>query len=282
MSDRSALGGGDLARPTCQLLPPGFAGFRPYCPFTASGTAYGRPDLATARRLVERSGTRGAHVVVQSFGFGYLNRSVPEVMVRTLRRLGYDASLRVLPVGRHFQTDYYEEMQRCGAQDLGLGGLLRPVDQRDHVYFDRTFAASGDPGHGRVGSRRTLAIKKARGHEHPFRPGRGLASVALIPSRGTAARDKTRTAATHERVHSLIPPPAYASGYLACAPGGYHRGTRPDARRLDIRPSLLHLTLPVAVCPTDPARLSRETRGATLRLPLPVRRRTMRRRRSST
>jgi ABC-type transport system substrate-binding protein len=97
-----ALGGGDLARPTCQLLPPGFAGFRPYCPFTASATASGRPDLATARRLVERSGTRGAHVVVQSFAT--LNRSVPEVMVRTLQRLGYDASLRVLPNHRHFKT----------------------------------------------------------------------------------------------------------------------------------------------------------------------------------
>ena len=97
-----ALGGGDLARPTCQLLPPGFPGFRPYCPFTASGTAAGRPDLATARRLVERSGTRGAHVVVQSFNI--LNRSVPEVMVRTLRRLGYRASLRVVPGARHFET----------------------------------------------------------------------------------------------------------------------------------------------------------------------------------
>jgi peptide/nickel transport system substrate-binding protein len=97
-----ALGGGTRARPTCQLLPPGFAGYRPYCPFTRSGTASGRPDLAKARRLVERSGTRGAHVVVQSFDV--LNRSVPETMVRTLRRLGYDASLRVLPARRHFET----------------------------------------------------------------------------------------------------------------------------------------------------------------------------------
>jgi peptide/nickel transport system substrate-binding protein len=52
--------------------------------------------------LVQRSGTRGARVVVQSFAT--LDRSVPEVMVRTLRRLGYDASLRVLPNPRHFQT----------------------------------------------------------------------------------------------------------------------------------------------------------------------------------
>jgi YVTN family beta-propeller protein len=97
-----ALGGGDLARPTCQLLPPGFPGFHPYCPFTASGTATGRPDLATARRLVERSGTRGARVVVQSFDI--LNPSVPEVMVRTLRRLGYRASLSVLPGADHFES----------------------------------------------------------------------------------------------------------------------------------------------------------------------------------
>jgi ABC-type oligopeptide transport system substrate-binding subunit len=41
-------------------------------------------------------------VVVQSFDI--LNPSVPGVMVRTLRRLGYDASLRVLPIRRHFDT----------------------------------------------------------------------------------------------------------------------------------------------------------------------------------
>ena len=96
------LGGGDVARPACQLLPPGFAGYRQYCPYTTSGTASGRPDLAMARKLVKRSGTRGARVVVQSFAT--LDRSVPEVMVRTLRRLGYDASLRVLPNARHFET----------------------------------------------------------------------------------------------------------------------------------------------------------------------------------
>ena len=43
------LGGGGVFRPTCQLLPPGFVGYRQYCPYTASGTASGRPDLAMAR-----------------------------------------------------------------------------------------------------------------------------------------------------------------------------------------------------------------------------------------
>jgi len=41
-------------------------------------------------------------VVVQ--GPASWNRSEPMVMVRALRRIGYDASLRVLPGTRHFET----------------------------------------------------------------------------------------------------------------------------------------------------------------------------------
>ena len=40
--DRNALvklyGGPQLAAPTCQVLPPGFPGTRPYCPWTRGGT----------------------------------------------------------------------------------------------------------------------------------------------------------------------------------------------------------------------------------------------------
>ena len=63
-----AAGGRGAAQVTCQILPPGFLGSRPYCPFTRpeSAGASGRPDLATARRLVQRSGTRGERVVVQA------------------------------------------------------------------------------------------------------------------------------------------------------------------------------------------------------------------------
>jgi peptide/nickel transport system substrate-binding protein len=55
-----------------------------------------------ARRLVKRSGTRGARVVV--LWPASLDRSEPRVMVRVLRRIGYDASLRVLPFPRYFKT----------------------------------------------------------------------------------------------------------------------------------------------------------------------------------
>ena len=98
----AAAGGAGAAQATCQLLPPGLLGSRPYCPSTLqeSAGASGRPDLATARRLVRRSGTRGARVAVQAPDL--LPSAVPRLMVRTLRRLGYDATLRLLSPEEHF------------------------------------------------------------------------------------------------------------------------------------------------------------------------------------
>ena len=100
----AAAGGRDVARGTCQLLPPGFPGSRPYCPFSRPGTdgAVGRPDLARARRLVGRSGTRGMRVTVLSPNG--LPPDLPQLMTRTLRKLGYDAVLRPLSPERHFDT----------------------------------------------------------------------------------------------------------------------------------------------------------------------------------
>jgi ABC-type transport system substrate-binding protein/class 3 adenylate cyclase/sugar lactone lactonase YvrE len=55
----------DTARPTCQVLPPNFPGYRPYCPYTLHRSTEGRwaaPDPAKAKRLVAASGTAGTHV----------------------------------------------------------------------------------------------------------------------------------------------------------------------------------------------------------------------------
>ena len=69
--DRASLadlfGGPPDAAITCQLLPPGWPGYQPYCPYTRSPDEGGRwsaPDITTAQRLVDASGTRGAEVVV--------------------------------------------------------------------------------------------------------------------------------------------------------------------------------------------------------------------------
>ena len=92
-SDRSKAvqlsGGPDLAQTTCQILPPDFPGYQPYCPFTANATKRGgwtAPNLAKARALVARSGTAGMRVTFWSWapfgGFG-------PYAVQLLQSLGY-------------------------------------------------------------------------------------------------------------------------------------------------------------------------------------------------
>ena len=59
------MGNPETYEPTCQLLPPGLHGYAPTCPFTVSPNPAGTwisPDMATARRLVAASGTRGMKV----------------------------------------------------------------------------------------------------------------------------------------------------------------------------------------------------------------------------
>lgn len=97
----AATAGAEAAVPTCQFLPPTFPGSRPYCPFTRSQSGgIGPPDVERARRLVRRSGTRGRRVTV--LWPDIFEPALGQLMVRTLRRIGYRASLRRLPVDEHF------------------------------------------------------------------------------------------------------------------------------------------------------------------------------------
>ena len=49
------------------MLPPGFPGYKPYCPYTKNpGTRWSAPDLAKAKQLVKESGTAGQKVAVLS------------------------------------------------------------------------------------------------------------------------------------------------------------------------------------------------------------------------
>ena len=98
-TDRAALvriaGGADVAAPACQVLPPAFPGYRPYCPYSANpapGRGWTAPDLERARSLVAVSGTRGDRVVVRVPGF---ERAVGSYFARLLDDLGFRARLRV-------------------------------------------------------------------------------------------------------------------------------------------------------------------------------------------
>lgn len=88
-----AAGGPDLAQATCQVLPPGFPGYRPYCPYTVGASADGRwtaPDLARANALISASGTRGMKVTVWSWN---PLSGIGGYAVKLLRSLGFKVSI---------------------------------------------------------------------------------------------------------------------------------------------------------------------------------------------
>jgi len=90
-------GGRDLAQPTCQIGSPGFPGYKARCRYTVDpgpGGEWVGPDLARARRLIARSGTRGMKVTV----WGYREKiALHEYLVQLLESLGYRSSLRLFP-----------------------------------------------------------------------------------------------------------------------------------------------------------------------------------------
>jgi YVTN family beta-propeller protein len=89
------LYGGALAVAlTCQVLPPGYPGYQPYCPYTTDPGPGGRwqaPDMGAAQRLVDASGTRGGVVVVGPMRDR--SRELGTYLATVLRDLGYQASL---------------------------------------------------------------------------------------------------------------------------------------------------------------------------------------------
>jgi YVTN family beta-propeller protein len=89
-------GGSTLAPTTCQMLPPQFPGYRPYCPYTLRTAAAGvwtAPDPAKAQQLVARARTRGGTVTI---GVTTDLVSLARPPMATLAQLGYRPVLRTL------------------------------------------------------------------------------------------------------------------------------------------------------------------------------------------
>src|SRR5262249_6061203 len=90
-------GGPSLAVPTCQVLPPNFPSYTPYCPYT-TGTDHSKwtaPDLAKAKQLVQQSGTAGMKVVVNGTN-DQVGKALVQQMVSDLNAIGYKASPQLL------------------------------------------------------------------------------------------------------------------------------------------------------------------------------------------
>jgi peptide/nickel transport system substrate-binding protein len=100
-TDRNDLikiyGGPNLATPTCQILPPNFPGYKPYCPYTANpeGGKWSAPDMAKAQQLVAESGTKGMRVKVNSDTTD-VDKAYGLYFIGLLNKLGYKASAQFL------------------------------------------------------------------------------------------------------------------------------------------------------------------------------------------
>lgn len=98
------LGGSEAARPTCQILPPDFPGYRPYCPYglqpSTAGTWTG-PNPGKAAELVAASGTRGARVQVWA---PVDHAAIARYFAGVLDRIGYRASARIFATSRYYDA----------------------------------------------------------------------------------------------------------------------------------------------------------------------------------
>ena len=99
--DRKALvnlfGGPSLAAPVCQILPPGFPGHEPYCPYTKDpGEKWSAPDLEKAKQLVAgiRHGRAGGRR--SSSQDVTVDRNVGVYLQSVLNDLGYKASVKAI------------------------------------------------------------------------------------------------------------------------------------------------------------------------------------------
>ena len=98
--DRNALikifGGPKLATPSCQVLPPGFPGNKPYCPYTKNpGATWSAPDVAKAKQLVNESGEKGAKVTVISAN-DEVQKAVGVYLANVLNQIGFKATAKAI------------------------------------------------------------------------------------------------------------------------------------------------------------------------------------------
>jgi len=111
-------GGSSLAVPACQILPPNYPSYVPYCPYTTgSHTTWSGRDLAKAKQLVKQSGTAGTKVVVNSTT-DQVSKALAEQMVSDLNSIGYKASTQLLTAS--IQYPFIQNSTNSGKWNVGL------------------------------------------------------------------------------------------------------------------------------------------------------------------
>jgi peptide/nickel transport system substrate-binding protein len=131
---------------TCQILPPDFPGYRPYCPYTTGDPRgpYNGPALKTARALVIASGTLGTPVRVLSLDNPDDHRS-SLFFVNVLNQIGYQASLYQLPTNPDNAGKQADPRNRI---QVGSSGWGADYPDPGNFYFPLFSCASFIPNSG--------------------------------------------------------------------------------------------------------------------------------------
>ena len=142
--DRQAIvdawGGSLTARITCQVIPPEFTGYAPYCPYTVDPNANGRwlgPDLEKARALIEQAGVKGERVTVWGLADGGQHAAVARYFAALLNQLGFKATTRLLdflsfttqasdPRNKVQMAGFYSISQTRSGSDMIVGFFTCP------------------------------------------------------------------------------------------------------------------------------------------------------------
>jgi peptide/nickel transport system substrate-binding protein len=173
-------GGPVAATASCQALPPGFFGYRRYCPYTvqpgAGGTWRGR-DLRQARRLVRATGTQGRRVdvwgVSDSLG---VPRGVPAYVASVLRSLGYRVRLHMVAGA----TISYAERRTF---QLSADGDWAPDYPAPSALLPPFFGCSGGYTNGYVCDRELDRLMRAASSAQLRAPERASALWAKVDRR---------------------------------------------------------------------------------------------------
>jgi peptide/nickel transport system substrate-binding protein len=105
------LGGPTTQRPTCQIFPPNFQGYEPFCPYTLEPESgvWSAPDLDRARALIDDAEAVGEKVTVWVMDQDPAIIDPPEVMnyiAKALNGLGLRADLKVVEAKKYFDAIY--------------------------------------------------------------------------------------------------------------------------------------------------------------------------------
>jgi len=104
--------------PTCQILPPNYPSYTPYCPYTAGPghNTWTGPDLTKAKQLVQQSGTTGMKVVVNGTN-DQVGKALVEQMISDLDAIGYKATPQLLSTS--VQYPFVQNSANSGKWNVG-------------------------------------------------------------------------------------------------------------------------------------------------------------------